>query len=248
MLALATHETHFTILREQVVTGRLRDQPPRCHYCSKSTHHNQECPHRHGEIKNAQAAASRKPFQLLRISCLREYLRIEFGPERFVKGEVQWSTLPFAYDFEVPAVPSDHPTAAPSPSQSVTPPPPAARGGRFRVLLHVRGQRLPPAPALAPHPGSVGGVGRCCWSVLLVGGVGRRCRSVGWHVCWFFTSMSWVRPLPCAAPSSYMVPVVCVSVVCCLVSGVWCLVSGARCAVLPGVRCLGACRRGRSTC
>ena len=55
MLGLATHEAHFTILREQVFAAR-------------------------GENKVADSGYFDKPLQLLNVSVLREYLQFEFAP------------------------------------------------------------------------------------------------------------------------------------------------------------------------
>jgi len=77
MLGLATHEAHFTILREQVFAAR-------------------------GQDKVADSGYFDKPLQLLNVSVLREYLQAEFAPlarEGVLTGTSADGTQ-FAYDFE----------------------------------------------------------------------------------------------------------------------------------------------------
>lgn len=80
MLALATHEPHFTILREMVTFGKT----DKCAVCGQLGHTADQCK---GEAKKdsgefnelAPKAPPVKPFQFLRISVLREYLEKEFS-------------------------------------------------------------------------------------------------------------------------------------------------------------------------
>eukprot|EP00658_Telonema_sp_P-2_P049190 TRINITY_DN37406_c0_g1_i1.p1 TRINITY_DN37406_c0_g1~~TRINITY_DN37406_c0_g1_i1.p1 ORF type:complete len:441 (-),score=106.52 TRINITY_DN37406_c0_g1_i1:54-1376(-) len=80
MLALATHEPHFTILREMVTFGKT----DKCAICGQMGHTADQCK---GEVRTkagefdemASAAPPVKPFQFLRISVLREYLEKEFA-------------------------------------------------------------------------------------------------------------------------------------------------------------------------
>lgn len=65
VLALATHEVNFTILREEVFPKR-RDQ-----------RHN-ETTAKQGGYRNQKEVGTKKPFQFLRINSLREYLNYEF--------------------------------------------------------------------------------------------------------------------------------------------------------------------------
>ena len=80
MLALATHEPHFTIVREMVTFGKT----DKCAICGQIGHTADQCK---GEAKKKegendelpQQAAPAKPFQFLHINVLREYLDKEFG-------------------------------------------------------------------------------------------------------------------------------------------------------------------------
>lgn len=78
MLALATHEPHFRVLREDVFTN-----VGGCFRCGRSGHRQTECPN--------EPRAGPKPFVLLDVSVLREYLEIELSPT---------GLLPFDFDFE----------------------------------------------------------------------------------------------------------------------------------------------------
>eukprot|EP00053_Salpingoeca_punica_P011898 m.106094 g.106094 ORF g.106094 m.106094 type:complete len:1271 (-) comp15807_c0_seq2:863-4675(-) len=78
MLALATHEPHFTILREEVTFG---NKQVKCSMCGQMGHASDDCKgeakEKSGEFDEQAAAVKRKPFQFLRISVLREYLEKE---------------------------------------------------------------------------------------------------------------------------------------------------------------------------
>ena len=76
MLGLATHEPHFTILREEVLFGRKR----------KTQGYKVD--------EETNVLTKKKPFDLLSVWILREYLQHEFAPEAFSP------MLPFEYDFE----------------------------------------------------------------------------------------------------------------------------------------------------
>lgn len=86
MLALATHEAHFYILREEVLFGG-KGAPPRCTLCTKPDCVSDMCPSRPKEQGGAGTElvdskdAMRKPFQYVSIPLLREYLTIEFREE-----------------------------------------------------------------------------------------------------------------------------------------------------------------------
>lgn len=90
MLGLATHELHFTIIREVVTNPR--NEQYRCTMCGSSTHNTSECPMRH-ERDVVVPSTAKKPFQFLRLSVLREYLSEEFK-------RTFGSSLKFEYDLE----------------------------------------------------------------------------------------------------------------------------------------------------
>ncbi|KAH7433241.1 hypothetical protein KP509_07G061100 [Ceratopteris richardii] len=76
MLALATHEIHFSILREVVYQP---GQQTKCFICERSGHLAPNCP----ELAPSQGAPQyfipqAKPFQFLKIWQLREYLELDF--------------------------------------------------------------------------------------------------------------------------------------------------------------------------
>jgi len=91
MLALATHEPHFFILRETVTLGNDN----KCFICGQPGHLASECQGKAKEKGNETDTkeAVRKPFQFLYISVLREYLARDLTPP---KNE----PLPFNFDLE----------------------------------------------------------------------------------------------------------------------------------------------------
>eukprot|EP00924_Labyrinthula_sp_SR-Ha-C_P003829 augustus_masked-scaffold_3-processed-gene-6.57-mRNA-1 protein AED:0.05 eAED:0.05 QI:0/0/0/0.5/1/1/2/0/984 len=92
MLALATHEPNFTILREEVLFGKQNQE--------KSFQTDSVL--KTGGAKSSKQLldqydllkAKKKPFQMLKVWILREYLSHEFAEQNFLRP------LPFKYDFE----------------------------------------------------------------------------------------------------------------------------------------------------
>ena len=81
MLALATHEPHFRVLREDVFA---QDKKVACRICGHNDHHAAQCTDRGNHsapqqkpTDTASHVEERKPFIFLDIAILREYLRAE---------------------------------------------------------------------------------------------------------------------------------------------------------------------------
>lgn len=91
MLALATHEPHFFILREIVMQANENN----CFICGQPGHLASDCQGKAKEKGNDTdtKAAIRKPFQFLYVSVLREYLTRDLKPS-------QAQQLPFEFDLE----------------------------------------------------------------------------------------------------------------------------------------------------
>ncbi|MCO5599193.1 hypothetical protein L7F22_053293 [Adiantum nelumboides] len=93
MLALATHEIHFSILREVV---HQPGQQTKCFFCGQTSHLAPDCPEldlKQRESTQAQTGnpvATKLPFQFLNIWKLREYLELDFRVQ----------DPPFKMDFE----------------------------------------------------------------------------------------------------------------------------------------------------
>ncbi|MCO5613418.1 hypothetical protein L7F22_067694 [Adiantum nelumboides] len=88
MLALATHELHFSILREVITFGTQGDK---CFLCGQAGHLAADCEESNaGSSKTAEIAVKKKPFQFLKVWTLREYLELD----------LKISESPFDVDFE----------------------------------------------------------------------------------------------------------------------------------------------------
>ncbi|KAF3446762.1 hypothetical protein FNV43_RR11942 [Rhamnella rubrinervis] len=91
MLALATHEVHFSILREIVFTPGQQDK---CFLCGQMGHLAASCEgkakRKAGELEEKGVDVAKKPYQFVNIWTLREYLEYE----------MRIPNLPFENDFE----------------------------------------------------------------------------------------------------------------------------------------------------
>jgi len=91
MLALATHEPHFRVLREDVFA---QDNQTGCRICGQDGHYAAQCTMDKATLKELndkidKPLAEAKPFIFLDISILREYLEMELDV-----------SAPFHFDFE----------------------------------------------------------------------------------------------------------------------------------------------------
>lgn len=93
MLGLATHEPHFTIIREEF----RADRPRPCEVCNQFGHDSKECQGlarvkagQHDELASTFVPSEQR-YIFLRLNILREYL----NKELFVQN------LPFTFDIEV---------------------------------------------------------------------------------------------------------------------------------------------------
>jgi len=93
MLALATHEPYFRVLREDVFA---QDKKTTCRICGQNGHYAAQCTggnqsgSQQRPTEKAQSAEERKPFIFLDVAVLREYLQVELrSPQQ-----------PFPFDME----------------------------------------------------------------------------------------------------------------------------------------------------
>lgn len=77
MLSLATHEPYFWILREDVFSDLLKKNT--CFNCGQTGHFVSDCPNPAAESTETKEL---KPFVLLSIPILREYLELEFQEQK----------------------------------------------------------------------------------------------------------------------------------------------------------------------
>ncbi|KAF9535221.1 hypothetical protein CPB83DRAFT_843214 [Crepidotus variabilis] len=86
MLALATHEPHFRVLREDVFS---QDKSSACRICGQEGHYAAECTGTKSEIQKPPPS-EKKPFIFLDVSTLREYLEVEL--------DVPTTSFPFSLE------------------------------------------------------------------------------------------------------------------------------------------------------
>ncbi|KAI8057093.1 XRN 5'-3' exonuclease N-terminus-domain-containing protein [Syncephalis plumigaleata] len=79
MLALATHEPHFTLLREDVFASE--GDSTGCFICHIAANCTGSAADKAANIKSAAAGETEKPFVFLHVNILREYLEIELRRE-----------------------------------------------------------------------------------------------------------------------------------------------------------------------
>lgn len=91
MLALATHEPHFRVLREDVFfQGGSANA---CRRCGQDGHYAMNCPVKDEDlagVKKPKVVVEKKPFIFLDVSILREYL----------EAELRIPQQPFPFNFE----------------------------------------------------------------------------------------------------------------------------------------------------
>jgi 5'-3' exoribonuclease 2 len=87
MLGLATHEAHFTIIREVVIPKSEK----KCTLCGGTGHVASECT---GEADEVDEPTIQKPFQMLSIPVLRQYMMLQFSELQDLMPETN------PYDFE----------------------------------------------------------------------------------------------------------------------------------------------------
>ena len=76
MLALATHDSHFRVLREDVFANDTGTSPSACRMCGKEGHYVARCTAIKAKIQK-KPPPDKKPFIFLDVAILREYLQVE---------------------------------------------------------------------------------------------------------------------------------------------------------------------------
>ena len=90
MLALATHEPHFRVLREDVFANDT--SPSACRMCGQEGHYAAQCTGTKAEIQK-KPPSDKKPFIFLDVAILREYLEVEL--------DVPSSYFPFSLEHAI---------------------------------------------------------------------------------------------------------------------------------------------------
>lgn len=88
MLALATHEPHFRVLREDVFANAVSASA--CRNCGQEGHYAAQCTGTKADIQKPSTPSDQKPFIFLDVAILREYLEVEL--------DVPNSTFPFSLE------------------------------------------------------------------------------------------------------------------------------------------------------
>lgn len=97
MLALATHEPNFRVLREDVFANDTK--PDACRKCGQEGHYAAQCTGTKAEIE--KKTSDKKPFIFLDVAILREYLEVELDvptcpiPFNFEQAIDDWVLLIF---------------------------------------------------------------------------------------------------------------------------------------------------------
>lgn len=87
MLALATHEPHFRVLREDVFSQANSNA---CRMCGEEGHYAAQCPGVKLDAPVVKKVSEKKPFIFLDVAVLREYL----------EAELSSVVTPFPFNFE----------------------------------------------------------------------------------------------------------------------------------------------------
>lgn len=87
MLALATHEPHFRVLREDVFANDT--SPNACRICGQEGHYAAQCTGTKADVQK-KPPSDQKPFIFLDVAILREYLEVELN--------IPQTTVPFSLE------------------------------------------------------------------------------------------------------------------------------------------------------